>query len=91
MDTAGEAGIKSMNLSNNIPRSEVYLTEGTDFLLIGYEQQRKKYSSRFPVTLMGIVEKLICNCQKSGSCFDQNFNFRKPISQVFQLLLLPHS
>ena len=54
----------------------------TDFLLIGRKQQRKKYLSRFPTTLMGIDANPSASARNLGVVFDQNFNFRKHISQV---------
>ena len=54
----------------------------TDFLLIGHEEQRKKYLSRFPITLMGIDGNPSASARNLGVAFDQKFNFRKRVSQV---------
>ena len=54
----------------------------TDFLLIGHEQQQKKYLSSFPVTLMGIDADPSASSRNQGVDFDQNFNFQKHISRL---------
>jgi hypothetical protein len=54
----------------------------TEFLLIGHEQQRRKYHSLFPVPLMGVDTKPAKSARNLGFVFDQNFNFRQHISQV---------
>ena len=54
----------------------------TDFLLIGHEQQRKKHSSHFPITLMGIDANPSASARKLGVDFDQKFTFRKHMSRV---------
>jgi hypothetical protein len=54
----------------------------TEFLLIGHERQRKKYLSSFPIPLLGVDTKPAKAARNLGVYFDQNFNFRKHISQV---------
>ena len=55
----------------------------TEFILIGHKQQREKYSSQFPVSLMGVDTKPSETARNLGVVFDQDFNFRKHINQVF--------
>jgi hypothetical protein len=54
----------------------------TEFILIGHKQQREKYSSQFPVSLMGVDTKPSESARNLGVVFDQKFNFRKHIYQV---------
>lgn len=54
----------------------------TEFLLIGHEQQRNKYLSKFPTSLMGVDTKPSKCARNLGVVFDQNLNFRRHISQV---------
>lgn len=54
----------------------------TEFLLIGHEQQRKKYLSKFPVSLMGVDTHSSNSARNLGVIFDQGFNFRQHISQL---------
>ena len=54
----------------------------TEFILIGHEQQRKKFLSQFPVSLMGVDTKPSKSARNLGVVFDQDFNFQKQISQV---------
>jgi len=54
----------------------------TEFLLIGHRQQRQKFSAQFPINLMGIDTSPSKSARNLGVVFDQNFNFRKHISQV---------
>jgi hypothetical protein len=55
----------------------------TEFLLIGHEQQRKKYLSQFPIPLMGVDTKPAEKPARNlGVMFDNNFNFRSHVSQV---------
>jgi len=54
----------------------------TEFLLIGHEKQRKKYISQFPVSLLGVETKSSKSARNLGVVFDQDFNFRKHISQL---------
>ena len=54
----------------------------TEFLLIGHEQQRRKYQTLFPMPLMGVDTKPSKSARNLGVIFDQNFTFRGHISQV---------
>jgi hypothetical protein len=54
----------------------------TEFLLIGHEQQRKKYLSQFPIPIMGLEAQPAKSARNLGVVFDKNFNFRSHISQV---------
>ena len=54
----------------------------TEFILIGHEQQRRKFLSQFPVSLMGVDTKPSESARNLGVVFDQSSNFRKHISQV---------
>lgn len=54
----------------------------TEFLLIGHEQQRKKYLSQFPLSLMGVETNPSKSANNLGVTFDQNFKLRSHISQV---------
>lgn len=66
-----------------MPSNKLKLNPGkTEFLLIGHEQQRKKFVSQFPISLMGVETKPSKSARNLGVVFDQNFNFRKHITQV---------
>lgn len=54
----------------------------TEFMLIGHLQQRRKFLSLFPVSLMGIDTKPSKSARNLGVVFDEDFNFRKHISQT---------
>ena len=54
----------------------------TEFLLIGHEQQRAKYLSRFPISLLGVDTKPAKSARNLGVLFDRNFNFSNHVSQV---------
>ena len=54
----------------------------TEFLLIGHEVQRQKYLAQFPITLMGVDTSSSKFARNLGVVFDQNFNFKRHISQV---------
>ena len=54
----------------------------TEFLLIGHKQQREKYLSMFPVTLMDVETKPARSARNLGVMFDHDFNFRLHISHV---------
>ena len=54
----------------------------TEFLLIGHEQQRRKYQAQFPINLMGVETSPSESARNLGVTFDKNFNFGKHVSQV---------
>jgi hypothetical protein len=53
-----------------------------EFLLIGHEQQQRKYSAQFTLTLMGVATEPSKTARNLGVVFDKDFNFRKHIFQV---------
>ena len=54
----------------------------TEFLLIGHKQQRNKYHSLFPTTLMDVETNPAKSARNLGVIFDHDFNFRSHIGQV---------
>jgi hypothetical protein len=54
----------------------------TEFLLIGHEQQRKKYQHMFPTPLLRVDTTPAKSARNLGVVFDQNFSFRQHIAQV---------
>ncbi len=54
----------------------------TEFLLIGHEQQRKKYLSNFPIQLMDVPTASSKSARNLGVVFDQNFNLRSHVSMI---------
>mgnify|MGYP001813391687 CR=1 FL=1 len=54
----------------------------TEFLLIGNERQRGKYSTLFPISLMGVETMPSKSVKNLGATFDQNFNFKSHISKL---------
>ena len=62
----------------------------TEFLLIGHEQQRRKYESLFPVPLMGVDTKPSKSARNLGVSFDQTFNFRGAHLPGLCFMFLPY-
>ena len=54
----------------------------TEFLLIGHEQQRRKYMSMFPVELLGVATNPTKKARNLGVTFDCNFSLRSHVSMV---------
>ncbi len=54
----------------------------TEFLLIGHEQQRRKYLAQFPINLMDVETNPSKSVRNLGVIFDSDFNFHEHISQV---------
>ena len=54
----------------------------TEFLLIGHEQQRRKYLSKFPIQLMNTPTMPAKTAKNLGFNFDQNFSFRYHVSAI---------
>ena len=54
----------------------------TEFLLIGHEKQRQKYTAQFPVRLMEVDTKPSQTARNLGVIFDQNFKFHNHISNI---------
>ncbi len=54
----------------------------TEFLLIGHEQQRRKYLSKFPLQLMDNLVEPTKTARNLGFVFDQNFNFSSHVSAI---------
>ena len=50
-----------------------------EFLLIGYERQRSKYLSMFPIEYLGVETYPAKSARNLGVIFDKNFNFRSHI------------
>lgn len=56
--------------------------EKTEFLLIGHEQQRRKYLSKFPLQLMDTSAMPARTAKNLGFVFDQSFSFGSHVSAV---------
>ena len=54
----------------------------TEFLLIGNEQQQSKYTSMFPIELLGVKTILAKSARNLGVIFDKKFILRSHISVV---------
>ena len=54
----------------------------TEFLLVGHEQQRKKFLHHFPLPLMDVPTNPAKSARNLGVIFDSNFKFSSHISQV---------
>ena len=54
----------------------------TEFLLIGNEQQRRKYLSMFPTEVLSVKTNPAKSARNLGVTFDKHFTFRSHISAV---------
>ena len=56
--------------------------EKTEFLLIGHEQQRKKYLDMFPYPLLNIPTSSADKARNLGVSFDKNLNLKSQVSET---------